>query len=335
MLVSTRDKTAAPQAFEHHRLTQIFYIEGREGNPGLTIEVGMRRRLRRARTTPIEKIFELSKQGQPGSWARIIVDHSMDRHITMSRPTQSTTTTQTSDSSLPSEVFAIPEILEMILLDSVTPALQLFALQRVDKPFQGTIAGSRKLQRKMCLEPSEDRKADTVWRHLGFQSHKQGKRTLTRVKLPVILNVYKSSKVYALDVGLPEKNMTAANGFALLEEEKLEGLWKNMRIGGEEGENDSKLIATREWAKGTVPQLEGKDGEKWVELRVWADKKVVSSFWPRNTTLGEMLEEVKQGLSLITVLSGRSESKFMKCPSTAGVASDVGEINVWPYACHA
>lgn len=61
------------------RLTQIFYIEGREGNPGLTIEVGMRRRLRRARTTPIEKIFELSKQGQPGSWARIIVDHSMDR----------------------------------------------------------------------------------------------------------------------------------------------------------------------------------------------------------------------------------------------------------------
>lgn len=148
-------------------------------------------------------------------------------------------------------------------------------------------------------------------------------------------NVYKSSKVYALDVGLPEKNMTAANGFALLEEEKLEGLWKNMRIGGEEGENDSKLIATREWAKGTVPQLEGKDGEKWVELRVWADKKVVSSFWPRNTTLGEMLEEVKQGLSLITVLSGRSESKFMKCPSTAGVASDVGEINVWPYACHA
>ena len=47
-------------------------------------------------------------------------------------------------------VFSIPELLETILLDTSTDE-QLFILQRVNRTFNGTIAGSAKLLRRMGL----------------------------------------------------------------------------------------------------------------------------------------------------------------------------------------
>ena len=53
-----------------------------------------------------------------------------------------------------SKVFAIPELLENILI--YTDTLQLFVLQSVNSTFQDTMRGSKEIRRRMCLEPKPE-----------------------------------------------------------------------------------------------------------------------------------------------------------------------------------
>ena len=52
------------------------------------------------------------------------------------------------------KVFAVPELLENILLN--LDLKQLFAVQAVNKDFQGVVSGSKDLKRKMFLLANED-----------------------------------------------------------------------------------------------------------------------------------------------------------------------------------
>lgn len=58
-----------------------------------------------------------------------------------------------SDDSAAAKVFAVPELLESILLN--LPLSRLFTLQRVNSTFKGVIGGSIAIRRRMFLEPSQ------------------------------------------------------------------------------------------------------------------------------------------------------------------------------------
>ncbi|KAK4621919.1 hypothetical protein CLAFUW4_06588 [Fulvia fulva] len=99
--------------------------------------------------------------------------------MTPAHPSQELTCTKTSNkapSSAVAQVFAIPELLEHILiqlgLDAYNkapelqePAKELFTLQRISRTFQAVVAESPRLQSLMCL--SEDT-AYPQYRHAGF-----------------------------------------------------------------------------------------------------------------------------------------------------------------------
>ena len=66
------------------------------------------------------------------------------------------------------QVCAIPELLENILLN-VDP-IQLFTLQSINSTFHDLIRDTKALRRRMCLEPSTDRKkAADILQHKRIQ----------------------------------------------------------------------------------------------------------------------------------------------------------------------
>jgi hypothetical protein len=63
-------------------------------------------------------------------------------------------TEHTNGGTAATKVFAIPELLEIILIElSFIDVKSIFALQRVNRAFKDTINTTKKIRRNICLDP--------------------------------------------------------------------------------------------------------------------------------------------------------------------------------------
>ena len=96
------------------------------------------------------------------------------------------------ESCAASKVFAIPELLEMILLE--TDEIALFVLQSVNKTFHGMITGSTAIKSRMCLLPTADH------RHL---EHVLAKNRVAWTTFPFSFDIISTKRVLVFEIELP------------------------------------------------------------------------------------------------------------------------------------